>query len=459
MPRCPICQNRYVLGKDKHCSTCDWDLQAHPFYIAMISEVSQKENTRLAWAVKLWSLFKSQQEELKQARLQLQEADRTKQQFESELERNRTEQSRLAEASRQQEDRLAQLQEQLNQSNLILVQLRSEIDRVKNERADRQVISLYPEVQKYHSLLTNIQVAESQQHGPELRNLVPVKLEGFNFQVKTVDSQGRSISCVPTKAQFFNEDLGNDVFLPMVCLEEGTFLMGSPENEASREIHESPQHSVTVKSFCLSRFPITQAQWQAIAHLPQINRPLNPDPSNFKGTDLPVEQVSWHDAVEFCARLAQLTGRDYRLPSEAQWEYACRAGETTPFHFGETLTSDLANYDGSYTYSSEAEGQYRQRTTPIGSFAIANAFGLCDLHGNVWEWCADSWHENYRDAPRDGSIWQTEIFDSRRVLRGGSWYCLPSLCRSAQRHWDRADHGGSGTSFRVVCSVPDSSNN
>jgi formylglycine-generating enzyme required for sulfatase activity len=244
------------------------------------------------------------------------------------------------------------------------------------------------------------------------------------------------------------------LFLNLVCLLEGTFLMGSPEDEAGRESHETPQHRVSLQSFCLSQFPITQAQWQAIAFLPQVNRPLNSDPSNFKGGDLPVEQVCWHDAVEFCARLTRFTGRHYRLPSEAEWEYACRAGTNTPFHFGETITSNLANYDGSYTYKAEAQGQYRQRTTSVGSLEVANSFGLYDLHGNVWEWCADSWHEDYRDAPVDGSVWDSNCSDNRRVLRGGAWYCLPNLCRSAQRHWELEDHGGSGTSFRVACSVP-----
>ncbi|MCU0533377.1 MAG: SUMF1/EgtB/PvdO family nonheme iron enzyme [Hydrococcus sp. Prado102] len=440
MPRCPVCQNRYVLGKDKHCPNCDWDFQSYPFFIGMIPEVAQKENTRLAWAVKLWSAFKSNQEQLK-------EANKTKLEFQSELEQNYQQQSLLGQASRQQEARLAQLQEQLNRDRSDLAQLRAEIERLKQNKTISDVTSSPPKVQ-----IPQTKPALAPTELPS----EPVGIQELNFQVAIVEPQERPVSHETATARYFSEDLGNGVFLNLVCLPGGTLLMGSPENEAGRESHEDPQHSVEIQPFALSQFPITQAQWQAIAHLPQIDRPLNPDPSNFKAPNLPVEQVSWYDAVEFCARLARLTKRDYRLPSEAEWEYACRAGTTTPFHFGETISSDLANYDGSYTYSFEAEGQYRQQTTPVGSFGVANAFGLYDMHGNVWEWCADSWHEDYRDAPSDGSIWQSDSSDSRRVLRGGSWYCLPNLCRSAQRHWEQADYGGSGTSFRVACSVPTS---
>jgi formylglycine-generating enzyme required for sulfatase activity len=437
MPRCPVCQNRYVLGKDKHCPTCDWDFQSHPFFIGMIPEVAQKENTRLAWAVNLWSAFQTNQEQLKEAQRQLQEANKTKLEFQSELERDRQEQSLLAEASRQQEARLAQLQEQLNKSDRALAQLQTEIERLKQN----QISGITSPPTKLTSSPT------------ELPNSLPVNLQEISFQVAIVQSQERLVSRETAKARYFREALGNSVFLNLVYLPGGTLLMGSPENEMGRESHEDPQHSVTLQPFALSQFPITQAQWQAIASLPPIDRPLNPDPSNFKAPNLPVEQVSWHDAVEFCARLSRLTKRDYRLPSEAEWEYACRARTTTPFHFGETISSDLANYDGSYTYSFEAQGQYRQQTTLVGSFGVANAFGLYDMHGNVWEWCADSWHEDYQDAPDDGSIWRSEISDSRRVLRGGSWYCFPNLCRSAQRHWEQADYGGSGTSFRVACFI------
>ncbi|MGC8715225.1 MAG: formylglycine-generating enzyme family protein, partial [Leptodesmis sp.] len=160
-----------------------------------------------------------------------------------------------------------------------------------------------------------------------------------------------------------------------------------------------------------------------------MNRPLDPDLSSFKGENRPVEKVCWYGAIEFCDRLSQYTGRPYRLPSEAEWEYACRAGTTTPFHFGETITTDLANYCGedrkeygwSGSYGRGPKGIYRQETTTVGSFGVANAFGLFDMHGNVWEWCLDHWHENYKGAPTDGSAWVKGGNSDLRLLRGGSW--------------------------------------
>jgi formylglycine-generating enzyme required for sulfatase activity len=184
----------------------------------------------------------------------------------------------------------------------------------------------------------------------------------------------------------------------------------------------------------MGKYAVTQAQWKAVALLPKVSRDLNPDPSGFKGANRPVENVLWEDAMEFCARLSKKTGRDYRLPSEAEWEYACRAGTTTPFHFGETITPDLANYDGNYTYASGPKGKYRQETTNVGSFP-PNAFGLYDMHGNVWEWCADPWHPNYSDAPSDGSVWNSGKNEDRRyrMQRGGSWFYVPGICRAAYR--------------------------
>jgi formylglycine-generating enzyme required for sulfatase activity len=191
-----------------------------------------------------------------------------------------------------------------------------------------------------------------------------------------------------------------------------------------------------VQPFFMGKYQVTQAQWQAVAKFPQVNRELNPDPSRFKGANRPVEQVSWDDAIEFCSRLSQDTGRPYRLPSEAEWEYACRAGTTTPFHFGETITTDLANYDGNYTYGQGPKGVYREETTEVGSFGVANNFGLYDMHGNVWEWCQDEWHDSYDGAPTDGSAWLgNEEGSDTRLLRGGSWGNDPGNCRSAYRNY------------------------
>jgi formylglycine-generating enzyme required for sulfatase activity len=283
-------------------------------------------------------------------------------------------------------------------------------------------------------------------------------MSAFDFEVVTVEVKSGwlrkqlTLNRRTQQAYHYIETLG-DVPLEMVAIPEGTFQMGSPETEDERDNNESPQHWVTIKPFFLGKYPITQAQWQAVAHFPKVERELDPDPSNFKGKNRPVECVSWYDCVEFCERLSQYTGRDYRLPSEAEWEYACRAGTTTPFHFGETITTDLANYDGNYIYGAGAKGKYREETTPVGSFQVANAFGLYDMHGNVWEWCLDQWHDSYEGAPSDGQAWVTNDNDNhyRRLLRGGSWGSYPRLCRCAARFWNTPDYRYSPYGFRVVC--------
>ncbi len=263
-------------------------------------------------------------------------------------------------------------------------------------------------------------------------------------------------------AQYFIEDLGSGIELEMVLIPGGSFLMGSPEDELERSSNESPQHEVTIRPFCMGKYPVTQAQWKAVASLPQVNGELDAEPSHFKGENHPVEQVSWYDSVEFCDRLSShTTKRPYRLPSEAEWEYACRAGTTTPFHFGETITTDLANYRGtdneefkwSGSYGQGPKGIYRQQTTPVGSFNVANTFGLYDMHGNVWEWCADHWHHNYERAPKDGSTWLDDNDNQRRTLRGGSWSYNPNVCRSACRGKYDASERRYFIGFRVVCAA------
>ncbi|WP_026731716.1 bifunctional serine/threonine-protein kinase/formylglycine-generating enzyme family protein [Fischerella sp. PCC 9605] len=274
-------------------------------------------------------------------------------------------------------------------------------------------------------------------------------LEAFEFATVTVDAKGRKISQNYSTAKYYAEDLGNGITMDMVAIPSGTFVMGSSEDEG--DASERPQHQVSIEPFFMGKYPVTQAQWKAVAALPKIKQSLNPYPSKFKGANRPVENVSWHEAVEFCARLWKKTGRHYRLPSEAEWEYACRAGTTTPFHFGETITAEFANCSSGE--SSETKSNNRKETTPVGSFGIANAFGLYDMHGLVWEWCADPWHKNYYGAPGDGSVWEIGGDMHRRVLRGGSWSFTPELCRCASRSWNEADGGLRLCGFRVVAAA------
>ena len=176
------------------------------------------------------------------------------------------------------------------------------------------------------------------------------------------------------------------------------------------------------------------------------------DAERFLGDQRPVVNVSWNDAMAFCQRLRLRTGKNYTLPSEAQWEYACRAGTTTPFHFGETISSELANYNGTETYGDGPEGEHRRQTTDVGIFP-PNAWGLHDMHGNVWEWCADHWYANYEGAPDDGRPWLDENAreDESRLLRGGSWDDRPRGCRSACRSGIRPGVRNSYIGFRVCC--------
>jgi formylglycine-generating enzyme required for sulfatase activity len=269
--------------------------------------------------------------------------------------------------------------------------------------------------------------------------------------VVTVNPKGEVVERKPGEAKVFSQTIG-DSLLDMVAIPGGTFLMGSPEGELERSEDEGPQHEVTLDPFFMGRYPITQAQWRAVASLPQVKLKLDPDPSNFKGDNRPVEQVNWHDAMEFCDRLSQELGQPYTLPSEAQWEYACRAGTTTPFHFGETITTDLANYDGNYTFASGPAGVPRGETTEVGSFP-PNGFGLYDMHGNVFEWCLDHYHDSYKEAPADGSAWESGG-GSNPILRGGSWYYPPSESRCAYRVSDKPNNRYSTYGFRVVCAPP-----
>ena len=291
-------------------------------------------------------------------------------------------------------------------------------------------------------VLTNINFEEKFQNQVK-SSQESEKGELFNFEVIRVDDSGNIVDRFQKSIRQKIEDLGNGIKLQMVYIPGGTFTMGSPESEEGRYNYEGPQHDVTVPPFFMGKYPVTQGQWKEIASRTdlKVKLDLKLEPSYFKEPyqDIdrwhrPVERVSWYEAVEFCERLSKLTQRNYRLPSEAEWEYACRAGTTTPFYFGKTITPELVNYDGQYVYGNAQKGEYRGETTPVGQF-YPNAFGLYDMHGNVSEWCLDTWHNSYDGAPTDGSAWETGGHSTRRVCRGGSWYFDPWRCRSANRNY------------------------
>ena len=250
--------------------------------------------------------------------------------------------------------------------------------------------------------------------------------------------------------------------------------MGAPKQEEESGNSERPQHVVKISGFGMSRYAITQAQWAVVAGWEQVDKKLDSNPSEFSGGTRPVENVSWEDAKEFCARLSQKTGKEYRLPTEAEWEYACRAinieqlsgddesekiqewnkKHSQPFSYGETISIDLANYNGDYAYGSGRKREYRRETTVVGNFS-ANHFGLYDMHGNVWEWCEDDYHDNYQDAPKDGKAWiEKDNSDTRKILRGGSWNLNPWGCRSADRFRFSRDYWNNDFGFRVAVSLP-----
>jgi formylglycine-generating enzyme required for sulfatase activity len=337
--------------------------------------------------------------------------------------------------------------------------------------------------------LVRVETAWMEELNLELLKFTTAKIQpsaGVRFRARGETARDPEIVFSEGSAWCFHEPLGDTRDstaqpLPQLTLVEipaGTFQMGSPLNEPERSADEGPQHEVTLQSFFISQTPITQAQWRQVSEWSKQpaehwGHSLNPNPSRFSdqpdSDQRPVENVSWHDAMEFCKRLSQRTGRQYTLPSEAQWEYACRANTTTPFHFGPTLTSELANCNSHHMlvhHLIDDKNEYRGWTTPAGLFP-ANAWGLYDMHGNVSEWCLDHWHDSYEGAPEDGSPWlnppeQNNHANKKgytgnprakeyRVLRGGSWGSFPWICSAASRKNVHPYNTNNGVGFRVVC--------
>ena len=246
-----------------------------------------------------------------------------------------------------------------------------------------------------------------------------------------------------------------DICPPMVVIGAGSFVMGSSAAEQAQTIadgvpkswtdHENPQHTVNVKKFLMGQTEVTQGQWKAV-----MGSDKNPSRFNTCGDDCPVDYVGWNDAKAYITELNRKSGQQYRLPSEAQWEYAARGGTTTAFYTGNTITTDQANFDGKNgTYNGSAKGEYKAKTLKVKSFN-ANGFGLYDMHGNVWEWVEDVYHDNYNGAPTDGSAWLSGGDQTLRVLRGGGWGSDPASLRSAIRNWVTPGFRNNYNGFRLV---------
>jgi formylglycine-generating enzyme required for sulfatase activity/tetratricopeptide (TPR) repeat protein len=393
--------------------------------------------------------IETSQDERRQAELAAEQKRQTElAELLSRLEAQEAEQKRQAELAAQEAERrrkaelAAQEAEQKQQTEI--AELFSRLEAIEASQAERRQAELAAQKteQKQQTeiakLLSRLEAIEASQ-----AEIAREKAEGklLDFNIVTVNAKGKITERLRKEARYLMEKLGKGVLLQMVSIPGGTFMMGSPETEEGRDSDEGPQHQVTVEPFYMGKYPVTQAQWEAV---------MGNNPSKFKGKNRPVEKVSWNEAVEFCKRLSEMMGKTYRLPSEAQWEYACRAGTTTPFYFGETITTDIANYDGNSTYAEGPKGVYRKETTEVGSFP-PNAFGLYDMHGNIWEWCADSWHDSYEGAPNDGSVWEGS--SGRRVLRGGSWVHNPRNARSANIGRNTSGERVGVYGFRVVSSV------
>ena len=281
--------------------------------------------------------------------------------------------------------------------------------------------------------------------------LTPIRPQ-FEFETVKVNEQGKIIERRRKTAEYWDLDLGEGVVLTLVKVPAGQFWMGSPSDEEERRDVESPRHLVQLSEFWIGKYPVTQHQWQRVAALPKAQQDLEPRPSRFEGNQHPIERVSWDDAQEFCHRVSQQTRQTVGLPSEAQWEYACRAGSDTPFAYGPTLNSQIANYNADYTYGNGETGKFRGTTTPVGQFP-ANNWGLFDMHGNVLEWCEDAWFPNHDGAPTNDTARTLNKSVSYKTVRGGSWINNPRSCRSALRYpYSHGDHYYY-LGFRVVCSL------
>lgn len=276
--------------------------------------------------------------------------------------------------------------------------------------------------------------------------------EAFTFETAMVDEMG-VVTREPAQGKLYRETLADGVTLELVEVAGGSFCLGTVAEEDSND-NESPRIAARVPGFYCGRFEVTQAQWKAVAAYPKVKIDLPANPSEIKGDTLPVDNVSWDESVEFCARLSRKTGRIYRLPSETEWEYACRAGRTTPFGFGMTLSQTVENYDSSLPFGDEPTVPAFKRAIPVGS-GLPNPFGLSDMHGNVREWCLDEYCKHFTGSHAVGAPTRNlRLAEDRlqHVIRGGSWAVSPNICRAAVRDHDLFSAKNSLLGFRVVVS-------
>ncbi|MBL8151488.1 MAG: SUMF1/EgtB/PvdO family nonheme iron enzyme [Blastocatellia bacterium] len=244
-------------------------------------------------------------------------------------------------------------------------------------------------------------------------------LQKFKFETGKLNWDGKILDQKQKEAEYFKDNLGDGVFIEMVKVQGGTVLMGSDDIYE----FERARYKATVPPFYIGKFEITQAQWEAV---------MGTNPSRYKDPDMPVDSISWSDAAEFCKKLSQKTGKQYRLPSEVEWEYAARGGTASPFAFGDGLIPEVANCNGRFW---ARQGLNPGKPVAVGSFKLANQFGLYDMHGNVWEWCQDVWHEgtDLEQAPKDGKAWESGTDNTKHTIKGGDWWAFIKYCRSCSR--------------------------
>jgi formylglycine-generating enzyme required for sulfatase activity len=288
-----------------------------------------------------------------------------------------------------------------------------------------------------------------------IRRLAAILLPALMIGVPTVTASRSATALQEEKV------LTNSLDMKLALIPKGKFVMGSPAAEADRDLEELQHEVMITKSFYMGVHEVTQGQYEKV-----IGKNFSVfNAKNGGGPDHPVEQVRWHEAVAFCNKLSDLpaekkAGRAYRLPTEAEWEYACLAGATTVFHFGNTLSSTQANFNGTYPYGEAAKGPNLQKTAPVGSYK-PNAWGLYDMHGNVAEWCSD-WYDPdyYKNSPQadptgpaQGVLGTGFASDFFRVVRGGCWLDEARACRAAYRFRLQSREAYRLVGFRVVCVV------